>query len=125
MALRQLLRDRGYVDEDDMHLYHLTDDPAEAVDHINRFFRVYHSQRYVGELLILRLSSMPAEDEVEALNSEFADILRGPIVPTKTTAPELRDEDVVDLPRLAVPFDRTHFARLRVLIDRINSFGMG
>jgi hypothetical protein len=108
-----------------MHLYHLTDDPAEAVDHINRFFRVYHSQRYVGELLILRLSSMPAEDEVEALNSEFADILRGPIVPTKTTAPELRDEDVVDLPRLAVPFDRTHFARLRVLIDRINSFGMG
>jgi uncharacterized protein (TIGR00730 family) len=122
-ALRRLLRERGYVDEEDMHLYHLTDDPAEAVDHINRFFRVYHSQRYVGELLILRLSSMPTDDEVEALNREFADILRDPIVPTQTTAPELRDDDVVDLSRLAVPFDRTHFARLRVLIDRINSFG--
>ena len=123
VALRQLLRDRGYVDEDDIHLYHLTDDPGEALDHISRFFRVYHSQRYVGELLILRLSSMPTEDEVEALNSEFADVLRGPIVPAKTTAPELRDDDVIELPRLAVPFDRTHFARLRVLIDRINSFG--
>jgi uncharacterized protein (TIGR00730 family) len=122
-ALRRLLRERGYVDEEDLHLYHLTDDPTEAVDHINRFFRVYHSQRYVGELLILRLSSMPTEEEVEALNREFADILRSPIVPTRTTAPELRDDDVVDLPRLAVPFDRTHFARLRVLIDRINSFG--
>jgi uncharacterized protein (TIGR00730 family) len=123
-ALRRLLRDRGYVDEEDMHLYHLTGDPAEAVDHINRFFRVYHSQRYVGELLVLRLSSMPTEDEVAALNVEFADIIRGPIVATTTTHAELRDDDVVDLPRLAVPFDRTHFSRLRVMIDRINGFGM-
>jgi uncharacterized protein (TIGR00730 family) len=124
IALRRLLRERGYIDEEDMHLYHLTDDPAEAVDHIQRFFRVYHSQRYVGQRLILRLSSVPTNAEVAGLNDEFGDILRGPIVSVKATEAELRDDDVVELPRLAVPFDRTHFARLRVLIDRINGFGM-
>src|SRR5258708_6767453 len=122
-ALRSLLRERGYVDEDDLHLYHLTHDPAAAVDHIDRFYRVYHSQRYVGDRLILRLSSAPTVEEVAALNHEFADILRGPIVATAASQPEVQDDDVVDLPRLSVPFDRTHFARLRVLIDRINGFG--
>ncbi|HXA41357.1 MAG TPA: TIGR00730 family Rossman fold protein [Candidatus Solibacter sp.] len=122
-ALRSLLRERGYVDEDDLHLYHLTHDPAAAVDHIDRFYRVYHSQRYVGDRLILRLSSAPTVEEVAALNQEFADILRGPIVAAAASEPEVRDDDVVDLARLSVPFDRTHFARLRMLIDRINGFG--
>jgi hypothetical protein len=58
---------------------------------------------------------------VAALNDEFADILLGPIVPVGASPQEIRDDDVVDLPRLSVPFDRVHFGRLRALVDRLNA----
>ena len=36
------------------------------------------------------------------------------------TDQEIRDEDVPDLPRISVPFDRQHTGRLRQLIDHLN-----
>lgn len=118
--LRDLLAGSNYIDEQDLGLYHLATSVEEAVDHIRRFYRVYHSQRYVGDHLVLRLN-VPVDDaKIEQLNREFVSILLGPIQRTETSRPEQQDEDVPDLPRLKVPFDRTHFARLRRLIDVLN-----
>jgi hypothetical protein len=36
------------------------------------------------------------------------------------TPSELDDDDVIELPRIAFRFDRTNYARLRELIDRLN-----
>ncbi len=47
----------GMIDEEDMNLFKLTDDIDEAVEEIVGFYRRYHSMRYVGPLLALRLSS--------------------------------------------------------------------
>src|SRR5215470_7667137 len=38
----------------------------------------------------------------------------------EASSAERQDDDVPELPRLRVPFDRIHFARLRSLIDRLN-----
>jgi hypothetical protein len=39
------------------------------------------------------------------------------------TSSEVRDQDVPDLPRIALAFDRQHVGRLRILIDRLNELG--
>ncbi|HEV3231094.1 MAG TPA: LOG family protein, partial [Candidatus Dormibacteraeota bacterium] len=119
--MRDTLGARGLIDDDDLGFYHVAADVEDAVDHIERFYRVYHSQRYVGDKLILRLTSMPDGATVAALNQEFADVLRGPIVPATASEAEVRDGDVPDLPRLSAPFDRMHYARLRQLVDRLNN----
>ena len=121
--LRSELLSRSYINEDDLMLYRIVDDVDEAVDEIESFYRVFHSQRMVGNKLVLRLNRMPDEATLSALSKEFADILNKPIVPTAATGAEIRDEDVPDLPRIALAFDRYHIGRLRRLIDRLNELG--
>ena len=120
------LFERGFVSPEDRSLYMLTDDPAVAVDEILRFYRVYHSQRFVAGRLILRLNAMPAESALEKLSNEFADIItRGVVEPVGASAEEIRDDDAVDLPRIAFWFDRMNYGRLRLLIDRLNELPTG
>ncbi|MGH2703630.1 MAG: TIGR00730 family Rossman fold protein [Actinomycetota bacterium] len=111
---------RGYADEVDLQLYRRVERPEEAIREIERFYRVYHSQRYVGNRLILRLTEMPPQEKLDMLSEEFGDILAGPIEPAQTSPQEIRDNDVPDLARIALQFDRTHVGRLRRLVDRLN-----
>ena len=121
--LRSELLSRGYIEEDDLQLYRVVDDVDMAVREIDLFYRVFHSQRMVGNKLVLRLNLMPDDDTLAALSEEFQDILRRPITPTDATSAEVRDKDVPDLPRIALAFDRQHIGRLRQLIDRLNELG--
>ena len=58
---------------------------------------------------------------VAALNIEFADICaRGDIHRTEALPEERAGRDNVELPRIALHFDRTHYGRLRQLIDALN-----
>ncbi len=120
-TLKAGLLTRGYVDPEDLGLYHLTESLDDAVDYIKRFYRVYHSQRYVDGKLILRLSANISDAKVAQLSQEFGDILRKPIERTTASSGERQDADVPDLPRLRLDFDRSHFGRLRQLIDRLNA----
>jgi hypothetical protein len=54
------------------------------------------------------------------LNEEFADLLEEPVKRVKASNVEVRDNDVPDLPRVALKFDRAKTGRLRQLIDRMN-----
>jgi uncharacterized protein (TIGR00730 family) len=119
--LRELLMTRGYIDKEDVSIYHLTDSVAEAVKHIQDFYRVYHSQRYVDGKLVLRLKRELPDKTLARLSVEFGDILSAPIERTTASNLERQDNDVPDLPRIRLHFDRTHYARLRQLIDWINS----
>jgi uncharacterized protein (TIGR00730 family) len=110
----------GYISESDLALFRYTDSIDEAVDEIERFYRVYHSQRYVNDRLVLRLTMMPRAPQLDRLSKEFGDILDGPIVRTEPSPGEIRDADVVDLPRIALNFDRMHAGRLRKLVDELN-----
>lgn len=119
-TLREALLTRGYIDREDLGLYHLTESVDDAVGYIQRFYRIYHSQRYVDGKLILRLNTDIPDVKIAQLSQEFSTILRGPIERATASAGERQDGDVPDLPRLRLDFDRSHFGRLRLLIDRLN-----
>ncbi len=112
---------RGLVSADDLHLVCITDDVSAAVGEVLGFFRNYHSIRYVGNRLIVRLRSAPSRAELSVLNDAFADICtRGRIESVPPSPPEVADSDHVDLPRLGLHFDRASHGRLRALIDALN-----
>jgi uncharacterized protein (TIGR00730 family) len=112
---------RGLISPDDRSFFRITDDVQVAVDELLGFYRNYQSCRWVGDLLVLRLLVAPGRRELADLNKEFADIVvNGVIRTTNPLPPERSDHDVVDLPRIALRFDRTHYGRLRQLIDRLN-----
>ena len=53
-----LLRDQ-LISPDDLNLYHITDDTDEAVKIITRFYRNFHSSRFVKDLFVIRLKHAP------------------------------------------------------------------
>ena len=58
---------------------------------------------------------------LDRLNDQFSDILSGGRIETTPPHPEEADEtDLLELPRISLPFDQYHFGRLRELIDAIN-----
>jgi uncharacterized protein (TIGR00730 family) len=115
------LEGRGLISPDDLGLVRVTDDVNDAVNEIEGFYSNYHSLRFVDRALVLRLLKLPSEDELERLNEEFADIVaQGRIEVAQPSPAEIADHDHVELARLRLRFDRTHWARLRRLIDRLN-----
>jgi uncharacterized protein (TIGR00730 family) len=115
------LEGRGLISPDDLGLVRVTDDVNDAVDEIEGFYSNYHSLRFVDRALVLRLRKLPSEEQLERLNEEFADIVtQGRIEVAQPSPAEIADHDHVELPRLRLRFDRTHWARLRRLIDALN-----
>ena len=111
----------GMIGEADLNLFLHTHDPAEAAEYLCSFYSCYHSLRYVGKRLILRLRRTPSAETLATLNTEFEDIVvSGEIELIEATDAERRDVDHVDLPRLALRFDNRSFARMIQLIRRIN-----
>jgi hypothetical protein len=115
-----LLRDQ-LISRDDLSLYHITDDIAAAVKLITRFYRNFHSSRFVKDLLVLRLQHAPAASAIDSLNADFEDLIEGEKFRVIEATPEEReDDDYTALPRLAFGFNRRNYGRLRELIDRLN-----
>ena len=115
------LRGRGMIGEEDLSLFRVTDDLDTAVQEIAGFYRNYHSSRYVDELLVLRVRCGPDEEQLDALNREFSDILAGGKIEVR---PVLSREagEVDHYPRVTLRFNHVNVGRLRQLIDRLNSF---
>ena len=44
---------------------------------ITRFYRNYHSMRFVHDKLVIRLRHVPSESALQALNEDFAEIMVG------------------------------------------------
>ena len=117
------LLEKGYISQEDRSLFIITDDVDEACDEIHRFYRVYHSSRYVerGERLVIRLKQSLPGEMIESLNTEFQDILVSGSIEQREAFPEEDNEPrIADLPRLSLLFNRRNFGRLRQLVDRIN-----
>jgi uncharacterized protein (TIGR00730 family) len=111
----------GYVSEEDLDLVTITDDVHRACHEITGFYRNFHSIRWVGRKLVVRLRTEPTDEELEALNEEFGPMLsNGRIERTTALRPEVEDDDHLGLPRLLLEFDIRHFGRLHAFIDRLN-----
>jgi hypothetical protein len=117
-----VLLPRGFISAPDPGLYRATDSVEEAVQEVVRFYRVYHSQRYVKGELVLRLQRAIGNRTLEKIQSEYKDILReGTFVLAEAVPGEENEPDLTHLPRLRFRFNRKDLGRLRLLIDDLNA----
>jgi hypothetical protein len=110
------------ISPEDFHLLKLTDSVTEARNEILRFYRNFHSYRFVGPYLVIRLQRALSEKKLEHLRKEFLSIFDPPGEMFQRDAlPQEADEtEIATLPRLCLTFNRIHFGFLRLLIDRLN-----
>ncbi len=118
--VRREMVGRGMVGPTDPDLYRITDDVEAAAAEVEGFYRNYHSQRYVRDSLVLRMRRALGSETLAEVNTSFADILSGPAV--QAPGPVAGEgEELPELPRLVLPFNRSGFSRLRGLIDVVNA----
>ncbi|NJP11631.1 MAG: cytochrome D ubiquinol oxidase subunit II [Leptolyngbyaceae cyanobacterium RU_5_1] len=119
---RQLL-ERGLISPNDPSLYTITDKLDEACDAIAHFYRVFHSCRYIGNRLVIRLNTEISDAAVEILNQNFSDILvRGQIEKSHALPQEAQDMSV-GKSRLLLYFNQRDLGRLYQLIAALNRLG--
>ncbi|MGO8875847.1 MAG: LOG family protein [Acidimicrobiales bacterium] len=113
---------RGLASPTDAAFYRITDDVSVAVEEILGFYRNYHSRRFVGPTMVIRLRTAPSDAELAALNRDFADICSSKgIWRTAPLGPERSDREYLELPRIALELDLRHQGRFRELIDALNA----
>jgi uncharacterized protein (TIGR00730 family) len=118
---RRHLVETALVSPEDFDLVTVARSASEASTAIRRFYRVYHSQRRVGDRLVLRLQRELPPAALEKLAAEHADAIAEGALCRSAPLPEERDEpDLARLPRLvfAARFDRP--TALHRLIDHLN-----
>lgn len=117
------LLENGLISPNDFHLFHLSHDVEEAVNHIAEFYRVFHSYRWVKEQMVIRLNHALPKDAVAQLNAEFASLLISGSIEQPGVHPDEPDEGhLAGLARLVLTPNKRDFGRIRQLIDAINRF---
>lgn len=117
------LLENGTISESDRHLYDYVETPSEALEAINRFYRNYHSSRFVEDEFIIRFRELPGRNALAQLDEDFIDLCpesgfrveEGPIEGEESDAPR-------DLYRLVFYFTNQDYGELRRLVDRINDW---
>lgn len=115
---------KGLISSEDPSLYTITDRIDVACQVIADFYNVYHSSRYVGSSLILRLKVELSDEDVELLNQEFSDILVTGKIEKTAAFPEEEFDPTVELPRLKLHYDQRSTGRLYQFIASINRRGV-
>lgn len=122
--MQEHLLKAGLISAEDLHLFTITDRVDVACEAIASFYRVFHSSRYVGDRMVMRLNSELSDADVEYLNQNFSDILlQGQIEKTKALPQELGSEADA-LPRLVMHFNQRNLGRLYQMIRVINQLGI-
>ena len=116
---------QGLISEEDMNLFKITDDAQWAADEVTNFYRRYHSSRFVKDTLVIRMLSPLSKEAIERLNENFNMLVangKGKIAAIDPLPEEASEPDLLSLPRIAFPFNRRNYGRLRLMIDEINRF---
>jgi uncharacterized protein (TIGR00730 family) len=116
------IQGEGWISKEDNRLYRITDRVETAVEEIESFYRVYHSMRYVGPDLVVRLKRDPGAEWLEEIAFRFPDLLDEGEFRISGALPEEENEpELAEMPRLVFRFNRRDFGRLRLLIDAVNA----
>jgi uncharacterized protein (TIGR00730 family) len=124
-AWQQYVKDellaRGLINEHDLRLYKITDNPEAAMHEVTHFYSNFHSVRYTRDDIIIRLHRKPTDAQVAEISRDFADLkMRGEFKVSGPLSVE-RDEPSLDhLYRLVFAFNKRDHGRLRILIDHLN-----
>src|SRR5512143_3135760 len=119
--LEESLLASGMISPEDFSLFRITSSVEEAVGEIRGYYRVFHSMRYAGRELVIRIRETLPPDALAALIRDFPDLLAEGTISQRNALPEEADEpEIADLPRIVFRFNSGSHGRLRQLIDRIN-----
>ncbi len=120
--LDEELLKHGFISASDFALFERVCSADAAIETIRRFYRRYHSLRYVNGQLVIRLASQLSDSALRGLAEQFRDMLLegGRIVPSGALEAERDDPEILHLPRLVIDFNRKDFGRLRTFIDALN-----
>ncbi|MBV9392434.1 MAG: TIGR00730 family Rossman fold protein [Verrucomicrobia bacterium] len=119
--LRRHLLDQGMISSEDFSFFHLTDDIDKAVEEVLRFYQNFHSYRWAGPDLIIRLQEQITPQALEDLNKEFSDLFnRSPLRASRALKEEKNEPEIYRLARLVGRPHRRTFGRLRQLINAVN-----
>ncbi|QDU34496.1 putative lysine decarboxylase [Poriferisphaera corsica] len=114
------LLDYGWISPEDKNLYFITDDHLKAVEHIQHFYRNYHSQRFVFDTMVIRIKRRITDKQLQELNTEFACLVKSGNI---EQGPALRQErDHTELPRIYFESHKNQYGTLRRLINKLNDF---
>jgi len=117
----QLLK-RRLINAEDLSLYRIVDNVEDAVTEIRTFYRRYHSLRFVGRQLAIRMKAPLTDEQVRDIQDQFKDLLTEGTFEQRPSLPEEMDEPTLkDLSRLTFLFNRRSAGRLRQLINHLNA----
>jgi len=119
--VKEQLLGRGWISAEDPVIYYLAKDARDAADHIVRFYRVYHSSRYVRDQFVIRLKRALRAADVAALESEFKVLVKSGGI-RQVMGPLEGEDDHPELPRLVFHHTKHKYGLIRALIDRVNTF---
>ena len=86
--------------------------------HVQCFYANYHSQRMVGNELVLRMRHPLHPSDLGEINEEFSFLLGSGRIRQSGALPA--ETDFLDLPRLRFHHSKSDYSSIRQLIDRIN-----
>lgn len=118
--VRDELVDGGLVSEGDLDLFLITDDVDLACDEIVGFYRNYHSIRWSGDQLVIRMRQPPDETQLAAFNDAHGHLVDGPITVIDPTPAERSSRDNVELARLGMTYDKFRQSSIHSLIRDVN-----
>ncbi len=110
-----------FVSPHDRSLFEVFHTPEEAMDYIQRFYRNYHSMRYVKGNLVIRIHNPLEPNHIQALSRRFKKLTGGALIEQRGPLPEEENEPEFNhLTRLTFPFIMNDYGTLRQLVDEIN-----
>jgi uncharacterized protein (TIGR00730 family) len=115
------LEQQHYILPGDLHLMTVVHSAEEAAQEISRFYRNFHSSRWLREVFVIRMNHPLNDNALQILDKDFADLClkpgfkQQPYCETETDEPEL-----CHLMRLAFAFNGRDHGRLRDLVNFIN-----
>ncbi|MEY4656719.1 MAG: hypothetical protein RL073_946 [Actinomycetota bacterium] len=122
--IKAQLLPRGLISASDLALYRVCETTHDAVKEIVDFYKVFHSVRFVGKFLIIRMNHQISGSDLEALNAEFGYLCKqGGFEMCEPTSQEIQSSDNLDKSRLRFEFVRNDLGGLRDVINRINQAG--
>src|SRR5262249_5602676 len=71
--VQEQMADEGMLSPDDLSLFRVTDSVEAAAGEIERFYRVFHSHRYVGDSLVMRIRRPLDSTTVGEISLRFSD----------------------------------------------------
>ncbi len=118
--VRRLLDD-GMISPDDLGLIYHTDNADAAVKYIEQYYVNYHSFRYVGQSVLLRLNNALSDAALARLNAEFSNVLHKGEIEQVFNWPENDDPRYATYPRLRFHLKHGRMNILPQLIQRMNA----